>query len=449
MRTTLSVFILSLFIATGHGQAIKYERTLSEALVKAADQKKLVFMAVNMPPNPARPLTNGLDEPEVASMYNVAFVNYKVLFNDTAYARLRKKYASNIYPAYFFLDGYGNIIYKDARSSTNGQKYLNMADSALKQAKSGNTLTNYELRYKSGNIDAEFLKEYILARQHLGMLDNATLLEQYADHLPDKKLTYQDVLFIFKAGPIVYGKAYSLAYSKDNRKLVDSISKTEPKEVRSAMNGLMRTNTYTVAVETRDALLAQRLSAFISNIYRSYGTRTVQRESAQNMVSYYHAVKDTGNYLRQATWFYDNYYMNISADSAKHLIEVQRKNMKDAISKNVPTGARMPGTETFTAVNVPWSIATYLNNAAYNVYLTGTNNHVYLDKAIGWSKRSIELDPLFSNYDTLAHLQYRDGLYDDAVNNQQKAVELVKRTNSEMNIKRMMEELNKMKKRAL
>ena len=88
-----------------------------------------------------------------------------------------------------------------------------------------------------------------------------------------------------------------------------------------------------------------------------------------------------------------------------------------------------------------------LNNGAYGIYETGTQNPKYLTNALLWSKRSIELDPQAAFYDTLAHLLYRLGFYSEALATQEKAVELARSTKQPY--KHLQDELVKIKNKTL
>ena len=74
-------------------------------------------------------------------------------------------------------------------------------------------------------------------------------------------------------------------------------------------------------------------------------------------------------------------------------------------------------------------------------------NTFYLTKAILWSKRYIELNPVAGYYDTLSHLLYRLGFYSEAESTQQKAVELAKA--EKRNVKQMQEKFMKIKSKSL
>lgn len=61
------------------------------------------------------------------------------------------------------------------------------------------------------------------------------------------------------------------------------------------------------------------------------------------------------------------------------------------------------------------SYANELNNAAWKFYEIGTKNLNHLTKAMLWSRRAIELNPIVGYYDTLAHILYRMEYYDEAI----------------------------------
>lgn len=449
-------------------QRIHYEKSFESAMAKASAQNKLVFLQI-YPPTPSTTAiynyTSGLENPEVAAKYNSSFINYQVVVTDTAANQFRRKYQPNIYPAFFFLDKNNNLIYRDDKNSPQSKKYLDMADAALKQFSTGKNLSDYDTAYKQGKVDAEFLKEYISLREKLGLFDNAKLIDEYVNFLSVGNLNdYQTVLFILKAGPYAYGKTFNLAYT--NRKLGDSIYKTEPIADRIAINNRIINNTYKEAVNTKNQGLAQQSANYLqaTNTSKNYGQNNqAYINSSKLLLQYYMAVKDTANYLRQASFFYDNYYMNISADSAKKVeqarataqLKMLRSNVKiissDSIKNlTVKNGVKneIVARQGFFTTTPVFDVANELNNAAYSFYTIGTLNQNYLSKAIIWSRRSILFNPIFAFYDTLAHLLYRYGFYAEAEVNQNIAVDLAKK-NAPEQAERMKKELEKIKKRKI
>lgn len=157
--------------------------------------------------------------------------------------------------------------------------------------------------------------------------------------------------------------------------------------------------------------------------------------------------------------------MSVSVDSVKRAkAENQRnidliKNFKNPIPKvakvNSNNNGTSPPVRTTVTRRVTISgngndVSNFLNTAAWDFYQTGTRNSNHLSKALVWSKRSIEMEPIPAYYDTLAHLFYRMGLFDEALLNQKKAIDLSEtKPEYSTGIANLKLELNKMKERTL
>jgi tetratricopeptide (TPR) repeat protein len=188
--------------------------------------------------------------------------------------------------------------------------------------------------------------------------------------------------------------------------------------------------------------------------------KAANKASVSNMLWYYKAVQDTANYFRQAIYFYDAYYMNISADSAKKLdqasvdrLRASITNRQKAVIKIATIGKNNDKPDypvAFTTFNTTNTVATTLNNIAYDFYALGSHNQAQLFKALIWCKRAIELQPVSGFYDTMAHIMYRLALYDEAELNQQKAINLAgKEIVQPQTLTRLTTELSKMKDHSL
>jgi hypothetical protein len=411
-----------------YGQEITYQKTLDDAISQAVKKNKPVFVPAHAN------FTSGFDSKEVVDFYNKNFISYKAEVTDSAGAKIRNRFHITIYPAYIFLDKKGQIIYKGSGNAALPDKYLDMAKQALARIASGKTISNYEELHKTGSMTADQLKDYITLKEELELFDNAALIDEYVNFLTIKSFEdYDQVLFILKAGPYAYGKAYNL--TRTNPKIIDSIYKKEPLTIRTAINNRITLNTRNEAIRTKNINMAQNNSRFSSGTWaKNY--REAGKASSLEMIYYYKAIKDTANYYRQASYLYDTYYMNISADSAKKLQKRMVDNLRPSIpaQTNVKPGIDTSGKNTVitkvasysqvVAISSSSDVANVLNNAAYDFYSSGTRNTNYLYKALIWSKRAIDLRPIAGYYDTLAHLMYRLDFYDDAVLNQKKAIQM-------------------------
>jgi hypothetical protein len=449
-------FIAILISFNAFGQEIRYQKSYSEAIALADETHKPIFITLMPPvPNlPGMPQIKSTPTKEVANLYNKEFINYQGLINDPSTRAITAKTNPTTFPYYIFLDSKGNIVYTSNGILTPPFNFTGMAEKVLDLIKSGKTPNYYEQLDKANMLSKEQLKEYIILRQGLNIHDNAALIEKYIDLVSVKDLeNYQEVLFILKAGPNATGKAYKLAYT--NNKIIDSIFKTEPLSVREAVNNRMIVNTRNEAIKTKNISMAQGAAQVAA---RSWGSnyQEASKASAMQMLVYYKAINDTTRYYQQAGYFYDQYYLNITTDSARRLQAQQMEKLRATAQANMPSIAGSLQGEVQKIVTIQLSpekgmeVANVLNNAAYEFYLMGTRNTANLIKALVWSRRSIELKPESGYYDTMAHIMYRLNFYDEAILNQNKAIEIAsKQPNTSGRIESLKAELNKMKTREL
>lgn len=470
-KITILLSSLLVFVSFVSSQQIKFEKSFEKAkqLSQKLNKPLAIIIAINAPANPLPPNIKmlhidpmkGLEDEAVAKIFNDNFVNYKLNYDlqnqDSLSSKLIREYKINRFPAYIFIDIKGGVILKDFGNSTSSEKYLSMLEKAIDASKQ-KSLVDYDEQYKSGKYDAAFLKEYINKRRKIDILNNADVIEKYVDFLTVADLNnYNEVLFILQAGPLYYGKAYKLANT--NRAIIDSINKTESAPVRFAINNAIIANSFNDAVASKSVSKANMITSFVRGTWTN-NYQEGARQSALIMVQFYQAIKDTNNYLQQASYYYDQYFMNIGLDSIKKLEEMNIEKMK-AMSLNsvkqllntdtlrITDTTRIVKRQVRETISVSFSnsFATELNNAAYSFYLTKTKNPTYLTKAMFWSKRSIEISPIAAYYDTLAHLVYLFGFYVEAESTQEKAIELAKQ--EKLNTKNYEEELAKIKNKSL
>lgn len=428
-----------LFISISSFAQINYQKTLKGALEKAAAEHMPVFIHAGMPRMLMGMQVKTLsDQPEIADFYNKNFVNYLIPSDSPEFADYRARYQINSFPVLFFVNAEEQLISKSPRPANSIKEYIAYGQEALDRLKSGNSLFTYEQKYKAGTLGKSQLKEYIKLRILSGIYDNSQILDRYIDLLTVAELdNYQEVLFIFQAAPLAFGKAYKIAST--NQKLVDSIYRTEPVNDRISMNNRIISNTFNTAVAKKDYKILNDLNTFIQNTYRQNYLEGHEQVNLKSM-AFYKAVNDTTRYYSTAQFYYDQYYMLQNVDSLRKLAlkNIQaREEMKmsmeksKAFAKNKPNRTAQPGavvrvvTRTVTLSGTNSNVANALNSIAWDFYTMGTRNRNNLSKALQWSMRSIEIDPDPAYYDTLAHIFYRMGLFDEAVLNQNKAVALL------------------------
>ncbi|WP_129714336.1 hypothetical protein [Pedobacter sp. SYP-B3415] len=335
-------------------------------------------------------------------------------------------------------------------------KYHKMIDTALAVA-SLKPMSVYDAEYAAGKLDSAGLRQYIERRRALGISDNAALIESYVTHLRISDFNkYDQVLFILEAGPLTDSKAYQLANT--NRAITKSIFEKEPLARRVAINNAIINNTMSSAIRHRNLGRAHSAANF-TRITWSSDMRKGSQQQALKMLQYYSGVNDTASYLRHATYYYDDYYMKVGADSVKKAAREreQRSNYKtkpDTVYKIVEGKKVMQlqwmVSKAMPRPDDPGVFAAELNNAAYRFFETGTRNVNHLSKAMIWSKRAIELSPVENEtfYDTLAALLYRLGFYAEAESTQNLAVSIAGKKNSPAS-KQLSKRLQEIRKRTL
>lgn len=426
-------------------QKIKYEESIVKAQKLSQEEGKVLCILITIQP-PAH-VTNFLAElkdPVVVKKFNENFINFTVDRADTSSLKIIRKYSVSSFPMYVFVDSKGGLIFKKFGAMP-PQMVLNMADEAIAESK-GKSLADFDSQYTSGDRSIGFIRDYINKRINAGITNNAELIEHYVNNLLVKDFdNYGQVLFILKAGPLADGRAYSLANS--NRKLIDSIFKTEIFDVRVNINNRIIGNTMASAVATKNI---SRAFASANYLRGTWNTDRMQGQKSYSlqMLRYYQQIRDTSMYLRSAVQHYDNYYMNISVDSIRRMdkrtAEKERSRVNEMAARDMPPGAGIRS----VSYAVPSSnFAVELNNAAYSIFETGTKNSAILSKALLWSKRSLELNPNSGSYDTLSHLLYRLGFYTEAEATQVKALELARA--EKQNVKHLQDEYVKIKNRTL
>lgn len=452
MKNLFTYLSFVLFISTQCiGQQVRFESSLQRAEQKSQITKKPLFIYVAISPHyKLKNYTDGLSNPDVVNILNSNFINYKVNRNDTSnFTPLGKKYHLYQFPTLIFLDSKGGLI-KQVSGLDAIPIYLKKTIEQALVLSKGKSLVDYDLDFERGQYSKSEIEAYITKRINAGIRNNADIIEKYVDSLTINDLNdYQTALFILKAGPYVDGKAYRSLFL--NRAVLDSISKKEPLEVRKSINNSIISNSLTSAINNKNLKRALATASFTQSTWgRNY--REATKSYNFKMIQYYYGVKDTANYLRQASYYYDQYYMNISADSIKKL----EKKIVDSLNKKLSAKtheqlAQQNNQKNDKAIVVysekTNSVATELNNAAYAFYLTGTKNQNYLIKAMNWSKRAIQLNEISGFYDTLAHIYYQLGFHLEAESTQKKAIELAIKEKRDTN--QLTEELKKMQNKTL
>jgi thioredoxin-related protein len=332
-----------------------------------------------------------------------------------------------------YVDSDGNVLNRFNGSTSNANVYLEHAQVAMSR-KGTKQLSDFEKEYKNGERSAAFLKAYIQKRREVNM-PSGDLLDEYIGKLPVDSLTsFNMVKFIYQQGPTMDSRAYKLIQTLVPHSMIDSLYKSVTPQEAMAFNNGITGSTFQKAVETKNQQLAHQAAMYIQQTYRenyAMGNLNYRR----NMLRYYRMVKDTTMYFMECRHFLDQTHLLMTVDSLKRMDEAALKKNLAAQTPLGPAGEKQavrfaPPSQTFHIE---------LNDHAW-YYYQNNNNPRDLERALMWSKRSMELHEELrkdKNYlplgnpayiDTYAHLLYKLGRKDEAIEWQNKAVEAQKVT---------------------
>ncbi|SOD18732.1 hypothetical protein [Pedobacter xixiisoli] len=465
MKKLTYVLFLFIFPISVFSQKLSEASTIEQAFDIAKKRNKPVLLIVKLPANPnSKAAQYEIKDATVIQKMKENFVVFETLRTNNEIRPILATFKITSFPSFLFMHGKDDLFFKDYGYSSANNKYFTMLDKAIALSKN-KSIAMYEASYLADKTNMQTLKEYIDAKIKNGLKDNADLIETYVQNLKLSDLNdYQTVLFILQAGPYSDGTALKMAYT--NRKIIDSIYKSEPIQLRSEINRAIIDNTMMSAIKSKNIARAQAAANTARSSAQSNYPRSYQMYN-HTMLRYYKAVKDTSNYLKNAVGYYDQTFMTISADSVKKLEEKYRKNLsesnrqklfgdkkfvsKEKIDSLISAGGKITKSKEFSMISSSVSPTNYyansLNYGAWEFYRTGTTNINYLTKAMIWSRRSIELNPSPINYHTLAHLLYKMNYQAEAIKTQEEAIAIAK--TKKMGTKAFEDSLKKMKNKTL
>lgn len=465
MKKLIYVLILFILPISTYSQKLSDVGTLGQAFNVAKQRSKPVLLIIKLPSNPnSKAAQYEIKNAAVIQKMKENFVVFETLRTNNEIRPILAAFKITSFPSFLFMHDKNDLFFKDYGYSSGNSKYFTMLDKAIALSKN-KSIAVYEAAYLADKTNTQALKEYINAKIINGLKDNADLIEAFVQGLRLSDLNdYQTVLFILRAGPYADGTAYKMAYT--NRKIIDSIYKSEPIELRSEINRSIIENTLLNAIKNKSIMRANAAASIARNSIRSNYQKSNQMYN-YTMLRYYKAVKDTANYLMNAINYYDSNFMNISADSAKKMEEKNRKSLaesnkqklfgdrkfasKEKIDSLIEAGGKMTTSKETSLISYVSTGSNFhaknLNYGAWEFYKTGTTNINYLSKAMIWSRRSIELNPSPENYYTLAHLLYQMNYHAEAIKTLEEAISIVKA--KKINTKVFEDSLKKMKTKTL
>jgi hypothetical protein len=174
------------------------------------------------------------------------------------------------------------------------------------------------------------------------------------------------------------------------------------------------------AIRDKDEQYAYRVANFAKGTYSNANNNAANKSFEYNMMAFYKETKDTLNYMIRALYYYDNYYMLISADSLKRRDSFNKQQLlaRAEIRKKDNSGISYKETR---YAPISQFIAREINEGAWSFYKM-TTDPLYLQKALQWSRKSNSFWESAEALDTWARLLYKTGNKSEAILKQEEAI---------------------------
>lgn len=435
---------LSFLPPTLRAQGIVFEQgSWTDALKKAKKQKKLLFLHFDKPGcgGCAEVASVAFNSPLIREKFGLNFICFRTDGSTGIGKELAEKLEVECLPSSVYLDTDENPMARFCGSTSMDRAYLEKAEEALTKNRE-RPMKSLAEAYDKGDRSSELMRTYIGRRREMGLSTNE-LLDEYVQHLPADSLRSGAVLrFIFEQGPVVGSKADSVF--RLNYPRTDSLYKAVGWNKAVELNNLITNNSLKKAIREKNELFAYRTATFRQRTYQNdYKGGAAARDWV--MLRYYRGVQDTLQYLSFASRYYDAQFMPAKVDSIQNLDDLENQRRMRGIMPSSPAGTKKPvmGSMAFMANPNTQRYVSALNQAAWEFYEM-TRDPTYLSKALEWSKRTLEYREDGSSMDTYAHLLYRLGRKQEALDWQEKAVKKEQERNSPLTTS-LQESLRKMK----
>jgi len=368
-RLPVLLVILMIFVSTGFSQnrsIIFVEKPWTEILAQAKAQKKMIFLdAYTTWCGPckwmaANMFTNNI----IADYYNSSFICAHFDMEKGEGVALAQKYQVKAYPTLLFIDQAGEMVHKRVGAPQNIQDYLDMGNNALTP---GEGFSAYIKKFQEGNREPEFILNYLDRLQGAYMPLNETLV-QYFDTCREADLLNRmnwEIIYKYVTDTDSKPFGYFFTHRKEYSRLYST-----------------------------DSVDQKITGVFVQSLINQGRGRSFSEANYEKLKQ---KIRDTGFEGAEKVFFLSD----ISIYPGDKFFQLA----SDGLDK--------------------WFANDYamLANIA-SAFLKNTDDTIYLKKAAGWAKRSIDIKSTSANNDTYANLMFKLGNRSEAIKYEGTAIEL-------------------------
>lgn len=362
---------------------------------------------------------------QVGEKYNAAFVNYKADAEKGEGQELAKKFNVRGYPSYFFVNADEEVVFA-AMGGRPVEEFMALADEAF-ATRSEKPLAAYQAEYESGKRDAAFIKAYLKRLKQLEQ-PYTDVFNAYLASLPAGQRQVDETLQLLLDYPkvlVLNSRAYELYQANQARvhELMGSMQENQPPPMAIAVMQTLRQ-----ARQQKDAdLFEQAVALMIEHAGSQDDSRSKEANEQQAFglrMDFYRHVGNTAKLIEVANQYMDGTPMSLSLAD----LHQRDKEQYEEVMGPYLRGERDSSTiEKFEEMRAYYqsayssALAMQLNQGAWAFY-EAVDEPELLEKALSWAKRSVAIRQQAANLDTYAHLLYKLGRRQEAIEWQTKAV---------------------------
>lgn len=423
----LPLSLLILNPASIFSQDISFTQcSFNEALKKANASDKILFIQIGSDCEKCNQVADqGLTGEKTKQVFS-GFICIKIPYQSDDYQKLSNQFLLNPkLPSSLFLGPKGDFLEMiHNRSTSLSSEYLQSAAVAMSK-KDHPPLKKLTEKYSSGKYDQSFLRDYISELINYPV-NIDSLVSEFVDQLKIADLDDDETIkLLMQTAPEINSKIYQLI--RLNNEHFHRLFMSFPLNERIAINNKIISKSKSKAIHNRDLTYMNAVADFVS---KSHENRTDGWKASRiNMLDYYREIKDTVRYISNAESYYRQFIEKQTTDS---IFQAEKNKFID-----LGDGRRIKGGRLYTVGN-------QINSMAWTIYEM-TDDPEILGRILKWSQRTLIYEyPPF--HDTYAHILYKIGRIEEAIEYQQRAIDLHNANSSVKNVE-MEINLEKMKQR--
>ncbi len=372
MKKLIIVFLLCRLTSVNAEEGIQFFKgTFSEALVKANEQHKLLFVdCYTTWCGPCKWMSaNVFTDKAVSNSFNQNFICVEIDMEKGEGLDIAKKYSVKNYPTYLWIDQAGKQVHRSVGSTSSGE-FLAIAGKAKDPNKN---LSYMQSQYEKGNREPELLLNYASSLKTAYDMSYQTVADEYFRTLPEKDLTEaKNWNAILEFTPNINSYTYGAM-----TKMLPSLNERYGKDSVQVVFDELAISSLSFARQQKDSILLKKAIAKL----KESNNKELFKQGLSEEMNYY---KGNKNYSMYAELAHD--YIN------KHFLDDPKK-----------------------------------LNAVCWTYFQHINDKNQLAEAEKWIAQSVALEDKYYNTDTYANLLKKLGKKKEAIVMANHAIELAKK----------------------